>query len=71
MAARAGEDRAADVGVLVDVVVAEHEAGEHVARERVALFGSIHRQDHDVAVAFDRAVLGGEVFEERRHGPEQ
>ena len=35
------------------------------------LLGPVHRQDHDVVVAFDGAVLGGEFFEERRHGREE
>ena len=34
-------------GVVVDVLVAEHEPGEHVAGERVLLLGPVHREDHD------------------------
>ena len=33
------------LGVLVDVLVAEHEPGEHVGGERVLLLGPVHRED--------------------------
>ena len=61
VAARTGEDRAADLGMLVDVLVAEHEARRHVGGERVALLGAVHRQRQDVAVELGDAVVGADV----------
>ena len=59
VAARAGEDRAADLGRLVDVRVPVREPDEHVGAQRVAGLGAVHREDHDVALALDGAVLRG------------
>src|SRR5438132_14070124 len=68
VAARAREDGAANLGLVVDILVSEHEAGEHVGGECVLLLRAIHREDHDTAVAFDRAVPGADV-ESFGHGP--
>jgi hypothetical protein len=69
VAARAGEDRAADLGILVDVLVSEYEAREHRPRQRVLLLGPVHREDDDVVVTLDRAVLCADV-QDLRHEAE-
>ena len=56
-----GEDGAGHVVVLVHVLVAEDEPGEHGRGERILLLGPVHREDHDRSVALDRAVLGTDV----------
>ncbi len=59
MAAGAREDRAADLGRLVHVGEPVGEPDQHVGAQRVAGLGPVHRQDHDVTVTLDGAVLGG------------
>ena len=59
------------LGILVDVLVAEHEPGEHVGRECVLLLGPVHREHDDGVVAFDGAVLRADVETFEAHGPAQ
>jgi hypothetical protein len=61
VAAGAGEDRDPHLGLAVDVVEPVGEPNEHVGAERVAGLRPVHREDHDVPVALDAAVLGTEV----------
>ena len=53
VAARAGEDREADLGLASTYVEPVGEAHEHVGAEGVARLGPVHREDHDVTVALD------------------
>src|SRR5215211_3134963 len=56
-----GEDRDPHLGLAVDVVEPVGEPHEHVGTEGVARLGPVHREDHDVPVALDAAVLGTQV----------
>src|SRR5262249_22874286 len=50
------------------VLVAEHEPSQHVGAERVLLFGLVHREDDDRAVALDGAVFGADIELLESHG---
>ena len=56
VAAGAGEDADPDVGIVVDAVPGLDHDREHLAGQRVARLGPVHRHDEDVPALLDQGV---------------